>query len=182
MKEFKIKMNNLNLIFLISILLIFAACNSKSDKDLFETGMEDLKNQNVQEAIKNLKKLIDEHPQSEFVPEALFILGTLYQGQEADSIHKINFYQKALEYYQKLIENYPNYKKTPEAIFLAGFINAEYLKNYEQARYYYKKFLKTYPDHELAQSVQTEYDNLGKSPEKILKEKGVDIKSQVSSK
>ncbi len=176
------KMNNLNLIFLISILLIFSACNSKSDKDLFETGMEDLKNQNVKEAINNFEELINEHPQSEFVPEALFTLGTIYQGQAADSIHKIDFYNKALEYYQRLIENYPNYEKTPEAIFLAGFINAEYLKNYDQARYYYKKFLKAYPDHELAQSVRAEYDNLGKSPEEILIEKGVDIKSQVSSK
>lgn len=176
------KMNNLYSFSLIIIFLIFSACNSKSDRDLFETGMEDLKNQNVPEAIKNFEELLDEHPQSKYIPEALFTLGTIYQGQAADSIHKVEFYQKALEYYQRLIENYPNYEKTPEAIFLAGFINAEYLKNYDQARHYYKKFLKAYPDHELAPSVQAEYNNLGKSPEEMLKEKGVDVKTQVSSK
>lgn len=176
------KITFLKVVAFTMIMLTFTACNTKSDKDLFETGMEDLKNQNVQEAIKNFEELINDHPASDYVPEALFTLGTIYQGQAADSIHKVEFYQKALEYFQKLIDNYPNYEKTPEAIFLAGFINAEYLKNYDQARHYYKKFLKAYPEHELALSVQAEYDNLGRSPEEILKEKGVDIKTQVSSK
>ncbi|GIV45488.1 MAG: hypothetical protein KatS3mg036_0306 [Ignavibacterium sp.] len=65
---------------------------------------------------------------------------------------------------------------------MAGFICAENLKDYKRAEYYYKKFLKAYPDHELASSVKVELDNLGKSPEEILKEKGVDLGDKGKSK
>lgn len=172
----------LKIILLFVIVMFINACQKNKEEDLYRTALEDIKNGNTQSAIENLEKIVNENPYSETAPDAYFTLASLYQSEEGDSIHKIENYKKALEYYQELIEKFPNHAKAPEAIFMAGFICAEYLKDYQQASHYYKKFLKAYPEHELATSVKAELDNLGKSPEEILLEKGVDLKSKGNSK
>lgn len=165
-------------IFLFIIIISLISCQRNKEGDLYKTAMEDLKNGNTKSAIENLEKLIEINPLSEFAPDAYFTLAGLYQSMESDSIHMLVNYKKALGYYQQLIDNFPNHQKTPEAIFLSGFICSEYLKDYQQASIYYKKFLKAYPDHELVSSVQTELENLGKSPEEILRSKGVELKAK----
>jgi TolA-binding protein len=172
--------------FIVIVLLLgliaLSSCQKHHEEDLYKTAMEDIKNGNPQAAINSLEELVEKNPYSEFAPDAFFTLASLYQSMEGDSIHKVENYRKALEYYQELINKFPNNEKTPEAIFMAGFINAEYLKDYQAASFFYKKFLKMYPEHELAVSVKAELDNLGKSPEEILKEKGVELQAKGSSK
>jgi hypothetical protein len=52
---------------------------------------------------------------------------------------------------------------------MAGFVEANELQNYEAATETYNLFLKTFPDHELATSAKEELDNMGLTPEEILK-------------
>ncbi|MEJ5305884.1 MAG: tetratricopeptide repeat protein [Ignavibacteria bacterium] len=169
---------------LIVFIMVFNlfGCEKQKEEGIYKTALEDIKNGNTQAAIENLEKLVTKNPYSEFAPDAFFTLASLYQTLEGDSIQKIKNFEQALAYYNELIEKFPNNQKTPEAIFMAGFICAENLKDYKRAEYYYKKFLKAYPDHELASSVKVELDNLGKSPEEILKEKGVDLGDKGKSK
>jgi len=167
--------NVLKSILIVLISVVMVSCQKQREEGLYKTALEEIKNGNNQAAIENLEKLVENNPYSEFAPDAFFTLASLYQSMEGDSIQKMNNYLKAVEYYTELIEKFPNNEKTPEAIFMAGFICAENLKDFERAKYFYKRFLKAYPDHELASSVQTELENLGKSPEEILKEKGVDL-------
>jgi len=178
-KEMK---NLLKLISIVTITFSLLSCQKQKEENLYKTALEDFKNGNNQSAIKNLEKLIELNPYSEFAPDSYIFLASLYQAIEGDSIQKVNNYRKALEYYNHLIEKFPNHEKTPEAIFMAGFICAENLKDFDNARSYYKRFLKVYPDHELAFSVQAELDNLGKSPEDILKERGVEIGEEVKTR
>jgi len=169
---------NGRIILLFVLIINFVSCQKQKEEDLYKTAMEDLKNGNTKSAIENLEKIIDQNPYSEIAPEAYFTLGSLYQSIDDDSVHRTVNYQKALSYYLELIDKFPNHKHTPEAIFMAGFISVEYLKDYQNASHYYKKFLKAYPDHELAVSVKAELENLGKSPEEILREKGIDTKAK----
>ncbi len=175
----KIKISDALIIFLT---MIFLACKIDKEEGLYKTAVEDLKNSNTESAIKNLEKLVEQNPYSEYAPDAFFTLASIYQSLEGDSLRKEEYYKKAFQYYNEIIEKFPNHEKTPEAIFMAGFISAEYLKNYDQARHFYKKFLKAYPEHELATSVQAELENLGKTPEEILKSKGIEIQSHGMNK
>lgn len=165
----------LKYLLIISTIVGLISCQRNKEEDLYKTALEDLKNGNTKSAIDNLEKLIEINPLSDFAPDAYFTLAGLYQSIEGDSIQIIENYRKALGYYQQLIDNFPNHPRAPEAVFMCGFICAEYLKDYNQASIFYKKFLKAYPDHELVTSVQAELDNLGKSPEEILREKGVQL-------
>lgn len=176
-------MKNLRINFVV-LLLVFSLinCQRQSEKDLYKTAMEDIKNGNFQSAIQNLEKIIEQNPNSEYAPEVYFSLASIYQSLEGDPIHQKANYERALYYYQELIDKFPNNEKAPEATFMAGFICAEYLQDYKRASIYYKKFLKAYPEHELAFSVQAELDNLGKSPEEILREKGVEVQAKGGSK
>ncbi|MCW9065762.1 MAG: hypothetical protein OQJ78_05645, partial [Ignavibacteriaceae bacterium] len=64
---------------------------------------------------------------------------------------------------------YPSSEYAPSGLFMAGFISANELNNYEAATIIYQQFLKEYPNNELAASAQAELDNMGLSPEDILK-------------
>ena len=65
---------------------------------------------------------------------------------------------------------YPNSAKASESIFLCAFIYDTYLQKYDDARRYYKMFLKKYPNHPLAKDAQISLDNLGKTPDELVKE------------
>lgn len=173
--------------FVLILIVVFSllnllSCQRQKEEGLFKTAEEDIKNGNYQAAIENLEKIVENNPYSEFAPDAFFKLAELYTVLEGDSIQKMHNYEKAIECYNQIIEKFPNNEKAPQAIFMAGFICAENLKDLERAKYYYKKFLKAYPDHELATSVKAELDNLGKSPEEILKQHGIELGDKGNSK
>jgi len=77
--------------------------------------------------------------------------------------------EKAAQTYKDVYDKYPKYERTPESLFLSAFIEANDLKNYNKATSIYKLFLEKYPDHELTPSVKAELDNMGLSPDEILK-------------
>lgn len=160
-----------NLIVCFLIIILFTSCSKNKPEDLKKIAEEELKNGNIQGAIEKYEELVNNYSYSSNSPENLFILGQLLQAQEGDSVQKLSNYKKAIEYYSQILSNYPNYSKAPEATFMIAFIYSEIFKDYKLAEQYYKRFLKLYPSHELAQSVQAELDNLGKTPEEILNEK-----------
>ncbi len=55
-------------------------------------------------------------------------------------------------------------------MFLLGFSYENDLKQNDKAREVYELFLKNYKSHELADDVQFSLNNLGKSPEDIIKQ------------
>ena len=54
---------------------------------------------------------------------------------------------------------------------MAGFILANDLKDFENAKQTYNLYLEKFPNGQLADDARVELENLGKSPEEILKEK-----------
>ncbi len=91
----------------------------------------------------------------------------LFDAAEMAKLLKTN--NKALNIYDWLIESYPNYKKTPSALFIKAFILENEMNNIELAKAAYELFLEKYPDNDFADDARFSLENLGKSPEDVLK-------------
>jgi TolA-binding protein len=87
----------------------------------------------------------------------------------AEIANLLKTYPKALSLFDWLIEEYPEYEKTPSALFIKAFTLENELKNEEQARLAYELFLEKYPDNGFADDARFSLENLGKSPEEVLK-------------
>jgi len=157
-----------SIIAFLMLLLLFGCSSNKSDKELFDEAQMDLKEQNIPEAVAAFDELINDHSDSELVPEALSQLASIYQNKQIKSLSDKENLEKAIELFQKLHDEYPSSEFAPSGLFMAGFISANELQNYETATVYYKQFLTEYPDNELASSAQAELDNMGLPPEEIL--------------
>lgn len=78
--------------------------------------------------------------------------------------------QRAIELYDRVINEYPDFRKVPECLFLKGYVYENYLGDLESARAIYLRFIETYPDNEFADDAEVSIQNLGKSPEELIKE------------
>jgi TolA-binding protein len=157
------------IIALLALFLMVSCSAKKTDKELFDEAQKNLKEDKVPEAVMAFEELIYEHPESEMAPEALSQLATLYQNKQVKSISERESLEKAIALFKKLHDEYPKSIYAPSGLFMAGFINANELNNYQEATALYKQFLQEYPDNELASSAQAELDNMGLSPDEILK-------------
>ncbi len=90
--------------------------------------------------------------------------------KSADLHRALKNYEVALSIYQRIEGAYPDFEKMPQVIFLQGFVNENELFKLEKAKERYEFFLSKYPDHELADDVRFSLQNLGKSPEEIIKQ------------
>lgn len=78
-------------------------------------------------------------------------------------------YDKALDLYDWLVNQYPNYSKTPSALFIKAFTLENELGRIEEAKTAYELFLEKYPDDNFADDARFSLENLGKSPEEVLR-------------
>lgn len=97
-------------------------------------------------------------------------LGAEYLFKAADFCRYLHDPMKSIELYALVYNKYPSLSKRPYALFLQGFIYENELKNLSAAREKYQQFLDTYPDLPFAKDVRITMNNLGKSPEELVKE------------
>jgi len=76
----------------------------------------------------------------------------------------------AIELYDKIINDYPNFDKVSDCMFLKAFIYDDKLKDLVKAEVAYKEFLVKYPNHDFAKDAKVCLNNLGKTPEQLIKE------------
>lgn len=150
-------------------IIIFTACNSETDKDLFESAGEMYKAKNYAGAASEYEKLLTQFPNSSYSEDCYFALAGIYQMEKIPNLKKEVAMNKAVNYLQKYYSKFPNKERTPKVLFMIGYIRANELKDYDSARLSYNEFLSRYPQHELASSVKLELENLGKTPEQILR-------------
>lgn len=160
----------MKLLIALIILLVVSGCSSKkTDKELFDEAQKDLTQDKIPEAVMAFEELVNEYPESNLAPEALSQLAAVYQSKRLKSISETESLQKAVSIFKKVHDQYPNSQYAATGLFMAGFIYANELKKYDEATVLFKQFLKEYPDNELAASAQAELDNMGLTPEEILK-------------
>lgn len=76
---------------------------------------------------------------------------------------------KAIALYASILAHAPQHPKAATAQFMTGFIYANDLGDLEKAKTAYEAFLQKHPNDELAESAKMELENLGKSPEELIK-------------
>ena len=76
---------------------------------------------------------------------------------------------KAVELYALIIANAPQHPKAATAQFMTGFIYANDMNELDKAKVAYEAFLQKYPTDELTESAKMELENLGKSPEELIR-------------
>ena len=158
---------------LISASLFFVGCSKQPAKDYFKSAEENLKNDKVQEAIADYESYLKENPDSANAPEALVKMAAIYQNKMLKNIPGDESLEKSVKLYRQVFDDYPNSLQAPSALFMSAFILANELQKYHPAEMGYRLFLQKFPDHELANSAREELNNLGLTPEEILKRKSV---------
>jgi len=164
-------MKKLSVIFLIAI--IFISCSKTSDQEYYDKAKVLLKENKVTEAITSLETLLKEYPESNIAPKALVQLATIYQNQLDKNISQAESFNKAQKYFREVFDKYPQSEEAPNSLFMSSFILSNELKKYDEATEGYKLFIEKYPDSPLVISAKDELDNMGLSPEEILKRKEV---------
>jgi tetratricopeptide (TPR) repeat protein len=103
----------------------------------------------------------DSHKDSPEAPDYIY--------SAADLSLNIGKSKEALDLYNQIIYKYPDYAKAPECLFLVGYIYENYFQQYGKAKEIYESFLKKYPNHDFADDARISIENMGKSPEELIK-------------
>ena len=165
---------NKKFLFLITISLIFFTCSKTSDKDYMKMASDKVEKGNTAEAIKDYESLVNEHPESELAPEAILKQAALYHENKVKNVNQKEALIKSADLYISLSEKYPENKQAPSSLFMGGFIYANEVMDLNKAEKTFKLFLNKYPNHELTSSAKEELNNLGLSPEEILRRKMIE--------
>jgi len=104
---------------------------------------------------------VDNFPEDEQSPDYLF--------KAADVSINIFHSQQTINLFNRLLNDYPNNDKIAEVLFLKAFTFDNYMQEYDSAKIYYQAFLSKYPKHNFAKDAKMSMENLGKSPEDIVK-------------
>jgi TolA-binding protein len=103
----------------------------------------------------------EKHKDSPEAPEYLY--------KAADLALNINKSKESLDLYNRIIYQYPDYAKVPECLFLMGYIYENYFQELGKAKEIYESFLSKYPSHDFADDARISIENLGKSPEELIR-------------
>jgi outer membrane protein assembly factor BamD (BamD/ComL family) len=166
------------ILILTSAMAIFMACNAPNSKEdkasltlridsiekvLYSTAAnEPINIKNGELAVNAYARFAEKFPEDSLASDYLF-----KAGEVASSIKMT---QPAIKYFDKLLKQYPNHKKAPIALFLKGFIYENDLHELGKATTVYNEVIKLYPNSRFAADAQACINNLGKSPEELIKE------------
>ncbi len=155
---------------LILLGLIIASCSSpqqrmksaiaEQEKEFFASQPGETKLAGV--LIDSYIDYVDNYPSDKDAPGFLF--------KAADIAMNMNRSQQAIKLFQRIIKEYPDYDKVPQCLFLQGYVYENNLGNLQKAKEIYQEFLDKYPNDEFADDAQVSIQNLGKSPEQLIKE------------
>ncbi|HSL90057.1 MAG TPA: tetratricopeptide repeat protein [Ignavibacteriaceae bacterium] len=160
-------MKLLSILFLIAFILI--SCSSKSDKQLFDEAAKYFEEDKIPESIATYEILVEEYPESELAPQAISQVAGIYHSKKVATVSERESLIKADSLFHSVYLKYPNSDHAPLALFMSGFIQANELADYQRATDTYNTFLEVYLEHELAVSAREELENMGLSPEEILR-------------
>jgi len=97
-------------------------------------------------------------------------MNAAYTFKGAEFSMSLREFQKAIELFQRYYKAWPENPKAADCLFLVGFIYENELKNYNEARNSYAEFIQKYPQHPYADDAEILIQNLGKSPEELIRE------------
>ena len=102
--------------------------------------------------------LLPNDPQSEY-----------YLHKAAENAYYTQQFTRALYLYEWFEQAYPQSNKAGQALFMRAFILDNDLKRFDDAKTLYLAFLDKYPGDDFADDAKVLLDNLGKTPEEVIK-------------
>jgi len=165
------------LILIVTIVTIYSCVNKKTvatketiqssidsvEKVLYATAATAPINKTAGEiAVKTYANYVMKFPLDEKSP------GYLFKAGEVASAIKMN--KEAIEYFELFVKNYPKNKKAASALFLQAFICENDLQELGRANQIYIQVIEQYPGTNFARDAAASINNLGKSPEDLIKE------------
>ncbi len=158
-------------IFLIlSLALMMASCGQKMTVEEINKLESQVFAKDVKVEKENVVKLVDayvlyakQNPDDSQSPEYLFKALDVAVGINAEGP------QKAIDIADIMIEQYPEFEMTPMAVFLKGFVYENMMTDYDKALDTYHQFLERYPNSPLVNDVKSTIENVGLTPEELIK-------------
>ena len=134
----------------------------KAEEALFNAD-QTLNAEAVSNAVETFGKFAEDNPEDANAPEYLF------KALEV-SVNTKQTPQKSIDLANRLIANYPEFDKNPVALFmLATFVYDDKLHDYDKARECYHRIMKDYPDSPFAKDAGIAIEQLGVSPEELIR-------------
>lgn len=167
--------------FIIGIMaIVMVACGPSKDEkagkidqleqELFSDQKSGVNKEKAIQLTEAYIEYADLFPEDSVTPDYLF--------RAADMSMNIFSSGKAIDLYNRIIRDYPDYKKAPQCVFLKAFVYENNLGDLNSAKKYYEEFLAKYPDDDFADDAKMSLQNLGKSPEELIKEFEEKMKAQ----
>jgi outer membrane protein assembly factor BamD (BamD/ComL family) len=132
------------------------------EEELFNSEALKLDRRKALELIRLYEQFVNTYPDDEASPEYLF--------KAADISMNMRRPKATISLFDRMLLEYPDYEKSPSALFLKAFVYEDQLQDYENARINYELFLSKYPDSEFADDAEVSLQNLGKSPEELIRQ------------
>ena len=158
--------------FLLFACLIIISCTSSKEKDINkikELEKTVLAKSTTPVNLDKAKELVDAYIKyAKDFPKDSCSVNYLFKA--ANISMNIGKAKLSVELFDQIMKDYPGYSKVPDCMFLKAFVYDNNLKEYKKAREFYEEFIKKYPTHEFADDAQACIDNLGKTPEQLMKE------------
>ena len=159
-------MKKLSLLLLIA--LFFVGCSSndpakrieKLEKQVFATENA-INPQIAGDLVSAYCDFADLNPKDVKTPEYLF--------KAIDVSMNLNEPQRTISIIDRLMADYPEYPRTQAALFVKAFIFETRYNNLDMAKKLYEQYLENYPDGEFASDCRASIENLGLSPEELVK-------------
>jgi outer membrane protein assembly factor BamD (BamD/ComL family) len=165
-------MKNKNYLLLLLIPFLFTSCGPSREKSvkeinamekrLFSPNSTSFDKAKWDSLIAKYEAFSKRFPDDSLVPAYTF--------NAANIAMNMNDGQKALALFEQIITKYPNYKKAPLCLFFKGYVYENLLHDLGKAKENYLAFIEKYPNNEFVSAAQASIQNLGKSPEQMVKE------------
>jgi outer membrane protein assembly factor BamD (BamD/ComL family) len=133
-----------------------------SEDKMFNNPDTRITREDAVELIGLYEKYADKFPEDSLAPVYLF--------RASDISMNLQQPVKTIALFNKIMTKYPDYEKTSSVMFLKAFVYEDQLHDLNKAKKYYEEFLEKYPDSDFADDARISLQNLGKSPEELIKE------------
>ena len=115
----------------------------------------------AKDLIEKSKLFVENFPEDELSSAYLFRAGNVAVG--------ISSFEEAVKLFETIHQKYQDYDRAPDALFLEGFTYENHMNDIENAKRCYNEFLTRFPEDQLADQVRLVLENIGKSPEELVK-------------
>lgn len=165
-------MNMKPVVILPLLILAFTACQPSREKQekkitamenrLFSPNSTGFNKASADSLMQLYSEFIEKFPKDSLTPKYLFKAAGIAMNTGDGAL--------SIKYFDKLYTEFPDDQKAPFCLFFKGYVQENVLHDYGLARGSYEMFLKKYPANEFADDAQAAIDNLGKTPEQMVKE------------